>query len=160
MTASGEVLNRDTMWNVGLVAWNERCEAQRLQLGSRGDEGQDVNLEAILDKQVRGCFVSCSALGTPHWSSRDSWWSVKRHDIFHAVYHDSPVGRVPPPPIPWGVPFFTPPDYYYYHHYYYLPLLRLRHLQRTYWLRWWLPTCVRDALLAIVIVLALCCRAA
>ena len=48
------------MWNVGLVAWNERCEAQRLQLGSRGDEGHDVNLEAILDKQVRGCQLLSS----------------------------------------------------------------------------------------------------
>ena len=160
---NGVVNPNDTMWNTGLVAWNERCEAQRLQLGSRGDEGHDVNLEAILDKQVRGCFASCSALGTPPWSSKDSWRSVKSQDIFHAVYHDSPVGRVPRPDPPWGVPFFTPPNYYYYHRYYYLPLLRLRHLQRTCGLRWshlWPPACVKDALLAIVIVLALCCRAA
>ena len=165
VTASGQEITgwNDSMWNVGLVAWNERCEAQRLQLGSRGDEGHDVNLEAILDKQVRGCFASCSALGTPPWSSKDSWRSVKSQDVFHAVYHDSPVGRVPRPDPPWGVPFFTPPNYYYYHRYYYLPLLRLRHLQRTCGLRWshlWPPACVRDALLATAIVLALCCRAA
>ena len=120
LTASGGIftvengLVNDTMWNTGLVAWNERCEAQRLQLRSSGDEGHDENLEAILNKQIRGCFVSCGGpnaqqlqpdqtaddvfMGSspPGWSD-GSWWSVASHEIYHAVYHDSPVGRVPRP---------------------------------------------------------------
>ena len=106
----------ETMWNAGLAAWNERCEAQRLKQRSSGDEGHDVTLKAIVDKQIRGCFVSCgwsnaqqlqpdqtaddAYLGSPPpgWSD-GSWWSVTSHEIYHAVYHDSPVGRVPRPPF-------------------------------------------------------------
>ena len=111
----------DCMWNTGLAAWNERCEAQRLQLRSSGDEGHEVTLEATLDKQIRGCFVSCGWSSaeqlqpdqtdawpgaTPHhpWNpSVNAWWSVTSHDIFHAVYHDSSVGRVqwPAPRFGW-----------------------------------------------------------
>ena len=102
LTASGGIftvengLVNDTMWNTGLVAWNERCEAQRLQLRSSGDEGHDENLEAILNKQIRGCFVSCGGPNAqqlqpdqtaddegqtpPPWSSSDSWWSVTSHE--------------------------------------------------------------------------------
>ena len=123
LTASGGVIKvetplnghgSETMWNAGLAAWNERCEAQRLQLRSSGAEGHDVTLEAIVDKQIRGSFVSCgwsnaqqlqpdqtaddAYLGSPPpgWSD-GSWWSVTSHEIYHAVYHDSPVGRVPRP---------------------------------------------------------------
>ena len=123
LTATGGVIKvenplngrSETMWNAGLAAWNKRCEAQRLQLRrSSGDEGHDVTLEAIRDKQIRGCFVSCGwsnaqqlqpdqtaddvFLGSspPGWSD-GSWWSVASHEIYHAVYHDSPVGRVPQP---------------------------------------------------------------
>ena len=125
LTASGGVIKvknplnghrSETMWNAGLAAWNERCEAQRLQLRSSGAEGHDVTLEAIVDKQIRGSFVSCgwsnaqqlqpdqtaddAYLGSPPpgWSD-GSWWSVTSHEIYHAVYHDSPVGRVPRPPF-------------------------------------------------------------
>ena len=156
LTASGGIftvengLVNDTMWNTGLVAWNERCEAQRLQLRSSGDEGHDENLEAILNKQIRGCFVSCGGPNAqqlqpdqtaddegqtpPPWSSSDSWWSVTSHDIFHAVYHDSPVGRVQRPEYYPFVffdnyyPFFF--HLYFYHHYVHLPLLRLLHRHR------------------------------
>ena len=122
----------ETMWNAGLAAWNERCEAQRLQLRSSGAEGHGVTLEAILDKQIRGCFVSCGwsnaqqlqsdqtaddlFLGynlwlSPPWSD-GSWWSVTSHGIYHAVYHDSPVGRVPRPPAPQpAVHVDEPSDY-------------------------------------------------
>ena len=74
LTASGGVIQvetplnghgRETMWNAGLAAWNEHCEALRLQLRSSGAEGHGVTLEAILDKQIRGCFVSCG------WSSAE-----------------------------------------------------------------------------------------
>ena len=166
---NGLVDDDDTMWNTGLVAWNERCEAQRLQLRSSGDEGHDENLEAILDKQIHGCFVSCGesnaqqlqpdqtadsqSLGTPPpWSSSDdSWWSVTSHDIFHAVYHDSPVGRVQRHDHPWAAPLGIPgfldiglaiiPNYYLYHLALYhccvrLPLLQVLHLKRTCRLRW------------------------
>jgi hypothetical protein len=175
LTASGGIftvengLVNDTMWNTGLVAWNERCEAQRLQLRSSGDEGHDENLEAILNKQIRGCFVSCGGPNAqqlqpdqtaddegqtpPPWSSSDSWWSVTSHDIFHAVYHDSPVGRVQRHDHPWAAPLGIPgvlemtipfhfiPNYYIYHLYLYhycfhLPLLRVLHLKRTCRLRW------------------------
>ena len=60
LTASGGVINfenplnghdSETMWNAGLAAWNERCEAQRLQLRSSGAEGHDVTLEAIVDNR-------------------------------------------------------------------------------------------------------------
>ena len=175
LTASGVTVENglvdddDTMWNTGLVAWNERCEAQRLQLRSSGDEGHDENLEAILDKQIHGCFVSCGesnaqqsqpdqtadsqSLGTPPpWSSSDdSWWSVTSHDIFHAVYHDSPVGRVQRHDHPWAAPLGIPgflvtglaiiPNYYLYHLALYhccvhLPLLQVLHLKRTCRLRW------------------------
>ena len=63
LTATGGVIKvenplngrSETMWNAGLAAWNKRCEAQRLQLRrSSGDEGHDVTLEAIRDKQMRG----------------------------------------------------------------------------------------------------------
>ena len=175
LTASGVTVENglvdddDTMWNTGLVAWNERCEAQRLQLRSSGDEGHDENLEAILDKQIHGCFVSCGesnaqqsqpdqtadsqSLGTPPpWSSSDdSWWSVTSHDIFHAVYHDSPVGRVHRHDHPWAAPLGIPgvldielaiiPNYYLchlglYHCCVHLPLLQVLHLKRTCRLRW------------------------
>ena len=130
LTASGGVMKvenplnghrSETMWNAGLAAWNEHCEALRLQLRSSGaEQGHGVTLEAILDKQIRGCFVSCGwsnaqqlqpdqtaddmFLGyslwlSPPWSD-GSWWSVTSHEIYHAVYHDSPVGRVPRPPAP------------------------------------------------------------
>ena len=119
LTATGRVIKvenplngqaSETMWNAGLAAWNKRCEAQRLQLRrSSGDEGHDVTLEAILDTQIRGCFVSCgwsnaqqlqpdqtaddvfNGSSPPGWSD-GSWWSVASHEIYHAVYHDSPVG--------------------------------------------------------------------
>ena len=60
LTASGGVIKvetplnghgSETMWNAGLAAWNERCEAQRLQLRSSGAEGHDVTLEAIVDNR-------------------------------------------------------------------------------------------------------------
>ena len=107
----------ETMWNAGLAAWNEHCEAQRLQLRSSGAEGHDVTLEAIVDKQIRGCFVSCGWSNAqqlqpdqtaddvfmgpppPGWSEDLTWWSVTSHEIYHAVYHDGPVGRVPRPPF-------------------------------------------------------------
>ena len=174
LTSSGGVFTvengvvNDTMWNTGLVAWNERCEAQRLQLRSSGDEGHDENLEAVLDKQIRGCFVSCGGSNAqqlqpdqtadffgqtpPPWSSSDSWWSVTSHDIFHAVYHDSPVGRVQRHDHPWAAPRRIPgvlnymrggglPDYYlhhlrFYHYCVHLPLLQVLHLKRACRLRW------------------------
>ena len=58
LTASGGFINfenplnghgSETMWNAGLDAWHERCEAQRLQLRSSGAEGHEVTLEAIVD---------------------------------------------------------------------------------------------------------------
>lgn len=70
----------ETMWNAGLKAWNERCEAHGLELGGRGNE----KLDAMMDSQVRGCFVSLSALGRPH----SNVWSTTSTDIFHAVYHE------------------------------------------------------------------------
>ena len=161
VTASGEASTvenfqvNDTMWNTGLAAWNERCEAQRLQLRSSGAEGHDVPLDAILHKQIRGCFASCGWSNAqqlqpdlqwmqprapwqpprPSWSScHGAWWSVTSHDIFHAVYHDSPVGRVERPEYYPFVffdnyyPFFF--HLYFYHHYVHLPLLRLLHRHR------------------------------
>ena len=160
VTASGEASTvenfqvNDTMWNTGLAAWNERCEAQRLQLRSSGAEGHDVPLDAILHKQIRGCFASCGWSNAQQlqpdlqqmqprapwqpprpWSScHGAWWSVTSHDIFHAVYHDSPVGRVQRPEYYPFVffdnyyPFFF--HLYFYHHYVHLPLLRLLHRHR------------------------------
>ena len=73
-------------------------------------------LEAIVAKKIRGCVVRCgwsnaqqlqpdqtaddAYLGSPPpgWSD-GSWWSVTSHEIYHAVYHDSPVGRVPRPQL-------------------------------------------------------------
>ena len=166
LTASGGIftvengLVNDTMWNTGLVAWNERCEAHRLQLRSSGDEGHNENLEAILDKQIRGCFVSCGGSNAqqlqpdqtaddpghqtpPPWSSIDSWWSVTSHDIFHAVYHDSPVGRVQRHDHPWAAlqlpleeALTLIPVCYLHHYCVHLPLLRVLHLKRTCRLRW------------------------
>ena len=168
LTATGGVIKvenplngrSETMWNAGLAAWNKRCEAQRLQLRrSSGDEGHDVTLEAIRDKQIRGCFVSCGWSNAqqlqpdqtaddegqtpPPWSSSDSWWSVTSHDIFHAVYHDSPVGRVQRHDHPWAALQLPLEELYlfipvcYLHHYcVHLPLLRVLHLKRTCRLRW------------------------
>merc|ERR1712194_356793 len=74
-----------TMWAAGLRAWNERCEAQGLKLGPGCDKGtRDTTLEALLDPQVRGCFVRLSALGMP---VDDDWWHCVGKDVFPAVYH-------------------------------------------------------------------------
>ena len=83
-TGDGWVNSSETMWNAGLKAWNERCEAQGLELGGRGNAPRDAKLDAMMDSQVRGCFVSLSALGTP----LSNVWSTTSTDIFHAVYHD------------------------------------------------------------------------
>ena len=73
----------ETVWSVGLAAWNERCEAQGLGEGC-DPETRAAKLEAILHCGVRGCFVRLSALGTPvdhEWLSRVGW------EVFPAVYH-------------------------------------------------------------------------
>ena len=82
-TGEGWVNSSETLWNAGLKAWNERCEAQGLELGVRGNAPRDAKFEALMDSQVRGCFVSLSALGTP----LSNVWSTTSTDIFHAVYH-------------------------------------------------------------------------
>ena len=71
----------ETVWSVGLTAWNERCEAQGLGEGC-DPETRAAKLEAILHCGVRGCFVRLSALGTPvdhEWLSRVGW------EVFPAV---------------------------------------------------------------------------
>ena len=82
-TREGWVNSSETLWNAGLEAWNERCEAQGLELGIRGNAPRDAKFEAMMDSQVHGCFVSLSALGTP----LSNVWSTTSTDIFHAVYH-------------------------------------------------------------------------
>ena len=122
-----------------------------------------MTLKATLDKQIHGCFVSCGWSSAEQlqpdqtderptrdtlrpWNpSVDAWWSVTSHDVFHAVYHDSAVGRVQWPARRYGMldqligifnyyPFFF--HLYFYHHCVHLPLLRLLHLKRACRLRW------------------------
>ena len=52
----------ETVWSVGLAAWNKRCEAQGLGEGC-DPETRAAKLEAILHCGVRGCFVRPSAGG-------------------------------------------------------------------------------------------------
>ena len=81
--------SHETMWSAGLIAWNERCEAQGLGEGC-DTESRESKLKAMLHSGVRGCFVRLSALDTPIgylWAGY--MWTVERigYDVFPAVYH-------------------------------------------------------------------------
>ena len=54
----------ESMWDAGLRAWNERCEAQGLKLGPGCDKGtRDTTLEVLATAGPASSRVFCPALG-------------------------------------------------------------------------------------------------